>query len=113
MIYRAAFLCCIVIAFVLGLGSEKALGFSLAGIDKPVHFAGFFGLAALGALGWPRERGLFLLALPLLGLGIEAAQTFAPGRGFDWSDALVNAIGVGLGVGVTAWITSLTYPRPR
>lgn len=67
--------------------------------DKLLHFVAYFGLGILGGTGWPERRGLFLVAMPLLGLGLECTQgAFVPGRVFDWGDAVANAIGAFAGV---------------
>lgn len=77
--------------------------------DKLTHMAGYFALAMLAAMGWPRLRGLALVGLPLLGLALEGAQTLTPARSFSWLDAGANAVGIGLAVAVSAvltrWIT--------
>jgi hypothetical protein len=83
---------------------EGALDLDLTGIDKIVHLAAWFGLALLASLGWPRWRGLALVGLPLVGLGLEVAQQGA-GRDFDWLDALANAAGIGLAVALSAVIS--------
>lgn len=83
--------------------------------DKFTHMAGYFALAMLAAMGWPRFRGLALVGLPLLGLALEAAQTLTPTRGFSWLDAGANAVGIGLAVAMSAlltrWITREQKPR--
>jgi len=77
--------------------------------DKLTHMAGYFALAMLAAMGWPRLRGAALVGLPLLGLALEAVQTLTPARGFSWLDAGANAAGIGLAVAASAvltrWIT--------
>jgi VanZ family protein len=42
--------------------------------------------------GWMVAVGTFGL-----GVGIEVAQRFVPGRGFEWLDVEADAVGVGLG----------------
>lgn len=105
MIWRLGFVVGLVAVIIGGLASERQLGVSFDGIDKLVHFAAFFALALLGALGWPARRGLFLLALPLVGVALEAAQTFSPTRSFEWGDALANSAGVGFAVAVSVAVT--------
>jgi len=73
------------------------------GFDKIVHFAVFLILATVPAAVLPRIprwlallwAGGFLLAV---GLGIEIAQTFVPGRVGSIGDLLADAIGVLAGV---------------
>ena len=69
------------------------------GFDKFVHFAVFLALATVPAAVLPRLprtlallwAGGFLLAV---GLGIETAQTFVPGRVGSVADLLADALGV-------------------
>jgi len=95
---RVLFLIAMIAIAIGALGTETSLGFSLKGIDKLVHLGAFFLLALLGALGWPRYRALFLIGLPVLGVAIEALQTLVPSREFSLLDAVMNGIGVGVGV---------------
>jgi len=81
------------------------------GGDKLAHFLMYFTLAAVGAIGWPSRTTLALLALPLLGFGLEVAQIPIPGRGFEWGDALANSIGAFCGVAVIA--LALRVPMRR
>ncbi len=92
---------------VIVMGSlmpEGTVDINLTNYDKIVHLAAWFGLALLAALGWSRWRGLALVGLPLIGLGVEVAQQ-SVGRDFEWADALANAAGVGLAVALSAVVT--------
>ncbi len=110
---RFAFAIALLALLFGSLVSERQLGFSVSGYDKVVHIAGYFALAILGALGWPQRRMIFLLALPLLGVGLEAAQTLTPDRQFSWQDALANGAGIGLGVAFSVWLTRWTERKAR
>lgn len=71
------------------------------GIDKLLHFLGYFLLAALPFAGFDRmglALGLSVLMLPL-GVGLEAAQDAIPGRFADPFDMAANGAGVLLGLG--------------
>jgi len=76
------------------------------GYDKVWHLTGYFALAILAAVGWPRWRGAALIGLPLVGLGLEVAQN-ATGRQFDWGDALTNAAGIGIAVALSTVVARL------
>lgn len=105
MSFRLGFLAALLLICIGSLMPDTGWARPLADYDKALHFSGYFGLAILGALGWPRLRGVFLLGLPLLGLGLEVAQGYAPGREFDWADALTNGAGIGLAVALSAALT--------
>ena len=72
--------------------------------DKLQHLLGYFLLAASAVQIFRRERGLWIVALALvmMGIGIEFAQgAFTDTRARDSVDALANTIGVALGMAVT------------
>jgi VanZ family protein len=68
--------------------------------DKVQHFAAYLGLAVLAVLGHQRLKSGVVLALCmiLLGIGLEFAQAWSPGRTPDVFDALANACGVVCGI---------------
>jgi VanZ family protein len=70
------------------------------GLDKIVHFAVFLVLAVAPAAVLPRGwellcAGVFLV---VVGLGIEVAQSFVPGRVGSGDDFFADAVGVFAGV---------------
>lgn len=87
---------------VISLSLHPALGPpSEHGIDKVLHLAVYFLLAALPFAGFDRmglALGLSVLMLPL-GLGLEMAQDAIPGRFADPFDMAANGVGVLLGFG--------------
>lgn len=101
-------------ALVLVIASSLAPGAwfdpYVRGHDKLVHLAGYFILAMLAAMGWPRWRGAALIGLPLTGLALEVAQT-STGRGFEWMDVLSNAAGIGIAVALSAALTRRLSPE--
>jgi VanZ family protein len=65
--------------------------------DKAQHALGFAGLSFLGLrVGASRPR-LTLVALALLGLGIEWAQSLTGWRQGDWQDWLADLVGLAMG----------------
>ncbi len=75
---------------------------SLGVSDKIEHFTAYFGLAVIPVLGFVTRRGVFAaLSMIVLGVLLDFAQKFIPGRTFDWADIAANTVGVfgGLGVG--------------
>lgn len=81
--------------------------------DKWLHGIAFF-LLALPVLLVSGELGAMLLAallLALLGIGIEIAQHFLPGRAFCWRDIAANAAGILLGLGI-ARLLQASLPIP-
>jgi VanZ family protein len=68
--------------------------------DKVQHFAAYLGLAVLAVLGHQRLKSGVALALCMifLGIGLEFAQAWSPGRTPDVFDALANACGVVCGM---------------
>lgn len=72
-----------------------ALGVS----DKIEHFTAYFGLAAIPVLGFDNRRGLVAaLSMIILGVLLDIAQKFIPGRTFDLADIAANTVGVFAGL---------------
>jgi VanZ family protein len=76
---------------------------SLVRIEQPLHLEHadkYEHLLAYGCLMYwwgmvqPARRWLWMVALPLLGLGLEWAQTLVAYRSLEWNDALANLAGV-------------------
>ncbi len=69
--------------------------------DKLLHALAFAAFAILASLSWPNfhHMGLWLL-LVLIGLASEGLQQLTPERKFCWRDAIANAIGAALGLGL-------------
>jgi VanZ family protein len=90
----------IVIVVVGSLLPERELVIATAFLpdisDKLQHFGAYLGLAVLAVLGHQRlKTGVALaLCMILLGIGLEFAQAWSPGRTPDVFDALANACGV-------------------
>ena len=76
---------------------------SLARIEQPLELAHadkYQHLLAYGCMMYwwgmvqPRKRRLWMVALPMLGLLLEWAQSLTAWRSLDWNDALANLLGV-------------------
>ena len=71
-----------------------------AGIsDKLAHVAAYAVLALTGGVAFRGARRLLILGagLLLLGLGLEIAQAFIPGRSASGYDMLANMLGIAVG----------------
>lgn len=68
--------------------------------DKLLHFGAYAVVAVLAMLSIrsSRNRMIGLAALVLLGLALELAQLFVPGRSFDLWDLAANGGGVLIGL---------------
>lgn len=96
-----AFVACTLLVLVLSLMPGQEMP-DLGIWDKAEHFAAYAGLGGLGALAFwhPRRPSVLrlLVFLWLLGVGLEVAQAFSPGRSPDAADAFANGIGACLGI---------------
>jgi VanZ family protein len=105
--FRVLWWIAIVIVVVGSLLPERELTKVMAFLpdisDKVQHFGAYLGLAILAVLGHQRLKGGVALALCmiLLGIGLEFAQAWSPGRTPDVFDALANACGVVCGLACT------------
>jgi len=83
------------------------------GMDKIIHLATYFVLAAVPALffrsGGPIIRSVLLVAA--MSIGIEFAQDLVPGRLFSMGDVIANMLGVlpGLVIGLYSRRYRLEY----
>ena len=96
----AVFVCCVVVGSLLPATSPvlAAVG-RLHVSDKVLHFAAYLALSLLPVIGFrDRRRGVVAgLSMFLLGLVLEGAQHFAPGRAVEVGDVLANGAGVSCG----------------
>jgi VanZ family protein len=81
--------------------------------DKLEHAGAFAGLAVLGFLAFPERTSASRVALGLIGFGLvcEFLQMLVPGRESSVEDAIANAIGVLLVIGLwrlgASWFSGL------
>ena len=87
-----------------------ALGVS----DKLEHFSAYFVLAVIPALGFEPRKGLMAaLSMILLGVLLDVAQLFIPGRDFEYGDIAANTVGVFVGLGVARAVLKRVAARRR
>jgi VanZ family protein len=67
--------------------------------DKVLHFCAYLALSLLPVIGFrDRRKGIVAgLSMFLLGLLMEAGQSFAPGRAVEFGDVVANGAGVSCG----------------
>ena len=94
-----AFLCLVVVGSLLP-ATSPAIAFLSRISDTLLHFLAYIALGLLPVL-WAKRRQqaiLSVLAVVALGLALEFAQTFVPGRAFELNDFLADDLGVLSGV---------------
>lgn len=77
------------------------------GWDKLNHFAAFMALAWAAWLGFriaALRQWISLLGLVVYGAAIELLQLYVPGRSSEWLDLLADAIGIGVGAMMAAYL---------
>jgi len=96
----------ILLVVCLSLTPRMEIPYHFSGADKLAHFAAYTWLAMLPFFGFAGRRtaltGALLMAL--LGIGLECAQCYVPGREFSFFDILANSAGVTIGIVVTGYI---------
>ena len=86
--------------------------------DKLQHLASYALVALLGGAAFAEGPGALAgalavaIGLTVLGLGLEVAQGWVPGRHADPLDGLANAAGAWLGAGAGYLAGRLLPPRP-
>ena len=70
------------------------------------HFVAYSGLAVIGAFAFPGRGRLLQVAAGLVALGvaIEFAQLYVPGRYGTVDDGIVDLCGVAVGCGLSLWL---------
>jgi VanZ family protein len=84
----AAVLVAVVVLSLLPGTDMPSIGVS----DKTEHFAAYALLGFMGGVAFPTRRAatLLIVLLPALGIALELAQFFAPGRSPDVLDAVAG-----------------------
>ena len=68
----------------------------IAHADKYQHLLAYGSLMYWWGMVQPSRRLFWMIALPLMGLSLEWAQTLLSYRAMEWNDALANTLGVAL-----------------
>lgn len=82
------------VSIALPVGIEHA--------DKYEHLLAYAVMMYWWGMVQPHRRWRWAAFLPLLGLGLEIAQWFNPGRHMEWQDAAANTAGVLIGLALLA-----------
>ncbi|MBK5295063.1 MAG: VanZ family protein [Acidobacteriia bacterium] len=91
---------CVVIGSLLPATSSVMVAVGRLHInDKVLHFCGYLALSLLPVIGFrDRRRGIVAgLSMFVLGILMEAAQPFLPGRAVELGDVIANGAGVSCG----------------
>ena len=71
------------------------------------HFAIFFATGVAFGFGYSRRPVIVAIALVIFAGAIEIAQSFVPGRHARWSDFIVDAAALGVGVTMASFVGAL------
>lgn len=107
-------LCCVIIGELLPAASPVIVAAGYLHVnDKVEHFCAYLALSLLPVIGCrARRRGILTgLSMFLLGVLLEGAQHFSPGRSVELADVMANGAGVScgtlLGIPVRAYLAFL------
>lgn len=89
----------VIAVVVASLLPQEQIPVKITFSDKIVHFLSYFILSFFALLSSRQKHSLLsILALQvLIGIGVEVAQSFVPGRTPELLDILANSLGVILG----------------
>jgi VanZ family protein len=84
----------------LSLTSQAEFPFYFRWSDKLYHFLAYFWLSVLPFFGFASKKRALAWAplMILLGIGLEFAQGFVPGRLFSIWDMIANSVGASTGI---------------
>ena len=89
------------LAAIVVLSSVPATSRPVTGTPHSLeHLAIFLPTGLVFALGYPSRHALQLLGLIAFAVTVELGQLWVPGRHARFSDFLINALGLGVGVGL-------------
>ncbi len=100
LVLWAVLICCVVVGSLLPVASPVMVAVGHLHVsDKVLHFGAYVALSLLPVIGFrDRRRGIVAgLSMFLLGLLMEAGQSFAPGRAVEFGDVVANGAGVSCG----------------
>ena len=100
MVLWAVLIGCVIVGSLLPAASPVMVDIGRLHVnDKVMHFGAYLALSFLPVIGFrDRRRGVVAgLSMFLLGLLMEAAQHFSPGRAVELGDVVANGAGVSCG----------------
>ncbi|MEE4244462.1 MAG: VanZ family protein [Kangiellaceae bacterium] len=98
-LWKILCICSLCLLLYLTLTPQMIKSFNIPHIDKLFHMIAFFGVSSLFLLAFSRLPTWQIVTLMiLLGIVIEAAQYYIPGRSFSWLDWLADNVGVLFGL---------------
>lgn len=100
MVLWAVLICCVVAGSLLPGASPVMVAVGRLHIsDKVLHFCAYLALSLLPVIGFrDRRRGIAAgLSMFVLGILMEAAQHYSPGRAVEFADLIANGAGVSCG----------------
>ena len=110
------------LALLVSLAPMPEIEVPMAHFDKLEHLVGYAVLAAYAGMlfGTRRARGAGFGAVLALGVAIEGLQALVPWRSAEVLDLLANALGVTIGVAISAtplrhalqWLDTRLSPSP-
>lgn len=99
-IVQSSWFLSIILVSYLSLIPRIQIPYELSGADKLGHFLAYLWLGILPFFGFARLRVAFIgaLLMILLGVGLELAQSYVPGRNFSIADMAADCAGVVSGI---------------
>lgn len=99
-IVQPAWFISIILVVCLSLTPRIEIPYEVSGADKLAHGLAYAWLAILPFFGFARIGAAFtgaFLMVPL-GIGLEFAERYVPGRDFSIADMIADSVGVVLGI---------------
>ncbi len=99
----------------LSLSPRIELPYDFDNADKVYHMLAYLWLAALPFFAFlnPKEALVATLSMIPLGIGLEIAQYYVPGRLFSLADMAANCLGVILGIWLARYAKRLHFSRSQ
>ena len=100
MVLWAVLICCVVAGSLLPASTPVMVAVGRLNVnDKVMLFGAYLAVALLPVIGFrDRRRGIAAgLSMFILGILMEAAQHYSPGRSVEFGDVIANGVGVGCG----------------
>ena len=105
---RTAWFLSIILVSYLSLIPQIEISYEFSGMDKAFHFLAYLWLAVLPFFGFKPFKMVVtgaLLMIPL-GIGLEFAQGFVPGRFLSVADMIADSAGVASGLLLGSYLKS-------